>query len=400
VGSSIDGRAAIAGIGATPFTRRGGSAPRTKTELAIAAILDAVADAGLHVADIDGFAGHSGGLDPALLAQALGIPEVRFAATVTGGGGGSAGSVGLAAAAIAAGMAEVVVTVTALRQGNQRLGAAFAPGPDASADDHYAHVPTAAGDFLSTAGLVGPPQLFSMLARRHMHRYGTTREHFAEVVLSTRDNATRRPSALMRKRLTRADYFASRMITDTLCLLDCCLESDGAVAIVTTSAERAADLRRRPAYVMAAAQGGAGRWGQAIEWLGMPDGYFASSGHRPVATRLYGEAGVGPSDVDVALLYDHFSPMVLLQLEDYGLCPVGESGPFVATGAIRWPAGRIPVNPHGGHLSEAYLAGMTHLKEAVEQLRGDAVNQVDGAEVALVTGGPGPLPVSSVLLRR
>jgi acetyl-CoA acetyltransferase len=132
--------------------------------------------------------------------------------------------------------------------------------------------------------------------------------------------------------------------------------------------------------------------------MGMPDEYFTSSGHRPVAKRLYEMAGVTPADVDVALLYDHFSPMVIMQLEDYGFCGIGEGGAFVADGNIRWPQGSLPVNTHGGNLSEAYIIGMTHVKEAVEQLRGDAVNQVADAEVALVTGGPESIPVSSLLL--
>ena|SRR5437870_4457336 len=152
---------------------------------------------------------------------------------------------------------------------------------------------------------------------------------------------------------------------------------------------------------MASAHGGAGRWGPAIfKYFQAPDDMFASSGHRPVSKRMYEMAGVGPGDVDVALLYDHFSPMVLMQLEDYGFCPMGESGPFVSDGNIRFPTGSIPVNTHGGHLSEAYIIGMTHVREAVEQLRGTAVNQVPGAEVALVTGGPASLPVSGTLLRR
>jgi acetyl-CoA acetyltransferase len=153
-------------------------------------------------------------------------------------------------------------------------------------------------------------------------------------------------------------------------------------------------------YVLASAHGGAGRWGQAISWMNMPEEYFASSGHRPVARRLYEMAGVGPQDIDVALLYDHFTPMVLMQLEDYGFCKVGESGPLVASGAIRWPTGSIPVNTHGGNLSEAYIIGMTHIREAVEQLRGTAINQVEGAELALVTGGPASIPTSGLILRR
>jgi acetyl-CoA acetyltransferase len=171
--------------------------------------------------------------------------------------------------------------------------------------------------------------------------------------------------------------------------------------VIMTSAERAQDLRQPPVYIMGSANGGMGRWGPAIfNFFQAPDEYFASSGHRPVAKRMYEMAGIGPSDVDVALLYDHFSPMVLMQIEDYGFCGIGEGGAFVADGNIRWPTGSIPVNTHGGNLSEAYIIGMTHIREAVEQLRGVAVNQVDGAEIALVTGGPAALPVSGTLLRR
>jgi acetyl-CoA acetyltransferase len=239
-----------------------------------------------------------------------------------------------------------------------------------------------------------------MLARRHMAQYGTKREHLAEVAISQRANAARRETAIMREPLTMDDYLSARMIADPLCLYDYTLETDGAVAVITTSIERARDLRQPPVHVMASAHGGAGRWGQFMGWFQMPDEIFASSGHRPVAKRAYEMAGIEPADVDVALLYDHFSPMVLMQLEDYGFCPIGESGPFVAEGNIRWPDGRIPVNTHGGHLSEAYIIGMTHIREAVEQLRGVAVNQVEDAEIALTTGGPAALPVSCLILRR
>jgi acetyl-CoA acetyltransferase len=152
--------------------------------------------------------------------------------------------------------------------------------------------------------------------------------------------------------------------------------------------------------VRAATQGAPGRWGQGVTWFQMPEDYFVSSGHRTVAKRLYEMAGLGPSDIDVALIYDHFTSMVLMQLEDYGFCGIGESGPFVADGNIRWKGGSLPVNTHGGNLSDGYLVGMTHVKEAVEQLRGTGVNQVDGAEVALVTGGPASAPMSGLILRR
>jgi len=291
-----------------------------------------------------------------------------------------------------------VVSVMTLQQAASRFGASFAPRGKPGAV--YSAPPSPEGNFIQPSGLMAPGQMFAVLTMRHMHLYGTTREHLAEVAISTRANAVRRETSLMREPLTRDEYFGARMISDPLCLYDFCLECDGAVAVVTTSVERARDLRHPPVYVTASTHGGHGRWGQAITWMGMPDEYFASSGHRPIAQRLWEMGECGPADVDVALLYDHFSPMVLMQLEDYGFAPVGESGPFVAAGNIRWPDGSLPVNTHGGNLSEAYIIGMTHVKEAVEQLRGTAVNQVDGAQVALATGGPASIPTSALLLRR
>ena len=390
-------RAAIVGVGATQYYRRGESEPQLKLELVTTALTAALEDAGLTLDDVDGFASYAGGADTGLLAQWLGIPEVRFTANLTGGGGGAAGSLGLAAAAVATGMADSVVSFTAIQQGVSRFGAAFAKGGGAGT---YSAPPMNEFDFTQLSGLMAPGQMFAVLTQRHMHLYGTTRDHFAEVAITQRANAVPRETAIMRTPLTRDDYFSARMITDPLCLYDFCLECDGSVAFITVSPDRAKDLRQPPVYVMASANGGAGRWGQAITWLGMPDEYFASTGHRPVAQRAYEMAGIGPADVDVALFYDHFSPLVLMQLEDYGFCGIGESGGFVADGNIRWPNGSIPVNTHGGNLSEAYILGMTHVREAVEQLRGTAVNQVDGAEIALVTGGPASLPVSNLILHR
>ena len=397
---TLKDRAAIVGVGATPYYRRARSLPQTTSDLAIKAILAAVADAGLGIDDVDGFALYGGAfIDVSLIAQILGIPEVRFTAGLTGGGGGAAGSIGLAAAAVASGMADVVVSVLTLQQANMRFGASFAPKSSAGAGAYSAPT-TPESVFASNAGLMAPGQMFAMLVQRHMHLYGTTRDHLAEVAISTRNNAIRRETSLMRDPLTREQYFDARMISEPFCLYDYCMECDGAVAAITTTPERARDLRQPPVYVMGTGHGGAGRWGQAITWMGMPDEYFTSSGHRPSARRMYDMAGVGPADVDVALLYDHFTGMVLLQLEDYGFCGIGESGAFVADGNIRWPDGGLPVNTHGGNLSEAYIIGMTHVKEAVEQLRGTAVNQVPDAEIALVTGGPASIPVSGLLLHR
>jgi len=386
-------KVAIAGIGATTYYRRGQSRPRTITELAGEAIVAAAADAGLSVSDIDGFAYYAGNgsgyrdsADTCLLVEALGIPEIGFTATLTMGGGGSAGAIGLAGAAIVSGHARYVVTLMALQQADVRLGTVFASKP-----------PTPESSFIQPAGMVGPGHAMAIMARRHMHKYGTRREAFAEIAITHRANAMNRPTALQRKRLSLEDYFAARMIAEPLCLYDYCLETDGAVAVITTSTERARDLRQKPVHLLGAAHGGTSDWGRAFSWMNMPDDVFTSAGNRTVAKRLYEKAGIGAADIDVALLYDHFTPLVLMQLEDYGFCPPGEGGPFVESGAIRMD-GTIPVNPHGGHLSEAYLIGMTHVLEAVEQLRGTAVNQVANAQVALVTGGPAPLPVSGIIL--
>jgi acetyl-CoA acetyltransferase len=394
--TGASGQVAIAGVGATPYYRRGESYPQTITELAGQAILAACEDAGISVTQIDGFAYYSGAgagygqsMDTAEFMETLGIPEVTFSASLTSGGGGSAGSIGLARAAILAGDATYVVTVMALQQARQRLGTVFAAVP-----------PNPLNSFLQPSGLSGPGHLMSVLARRHMHLYGTRREAFAEIAISQRKNAANRPKALKRTPITLDDYFSARMIAEPLCLLDFCLETDGAVAVITTSLERARDLKQRPVPVVAAAHGGTREWGRAFAWMGMPDEMFASSGHAPVAKKLYQRAGVGPADIDVALLYDHFSAMVLMQLEDYGFCAKGEGGPFVESGAIRYEGGSIPLNTHGGQLSEAYIIGMTHVKEGVEQMRGTAINQVKDAELALVTGGPAALPVSGLILGR
>lgn len=385
---NIKNKTAIVGVGATPYYRRGQSHPQSMLEMGGKAILAAVQDAGLKVQDINGFAYYSGGFDTALLMENLGIPEVRYSAMVTSGGGGSVGSIGLAASAIVSGMADVVVAVFCMQQpADKRYGSIMSrvePTPDKA--------------FYTSAGLVGPGHFFAMLAQRHMHLYGTRREAFAEVAISTRLNAMTRPEARFRNPLTLEEYFAAPMIADPLCRYDFCLENDIAIAVVLTSAERARDLRQKPVYVMAAEQGGRREWGRAIASMNMPDEYFASSGYASIAQNLYRSAGIGAQDIDVAELYDHFSPMVLMQLEDYGFCPRGEGGAFVEDGNIRFDGGSIPVNTHGGHLSEAYAVGFTHLREAVEQIRGSAINQVPDAKIALVTGGPATLPISGLLL--
>jgi acetyl-CoA acetyltransferase len=402
---SIKDTAAIVGVGATNYWKRGQSYPETELSMACTAILSALDDAGLTIQDLDGFSVYSNSCDPAAVAATLGVPEVRWATSTTSGGGGCAGALGVAAAAIHGGMANVVVTLMTLQQLNKRLGGSAVNGMLAYAMMSEGSSPygssgiSPSAAFTANNGLLSPGHSFALIAQRHMYLYGTKREHFAEVCISQRQNAINRPTAIRRDPITLDDYFNARMISDPLCLFDYTMESDGAVAVITVSADRAKDLRQKPVYIMGSAHGGDGRWGPGLfRYFQSPDEYFASSGHRPVAKRMYEMAGITPQDVDVALLYDHFSPMVIMQLEDYGFCPIGEGGRFVEEGNIRYGTGSLPVNTHGGNLSEAYIIGMTHVREAVEQLRGTAINQVANAEIALVTGGPASLPVSGTLL--
>jgi acetyl-CoA acetyltransferase len=383
----MNDRSAIVGIGATPYYFRGESAPQSRYELLGKAIMAALDDAGLTMGDVDGLAMYAGGYEPGLLTEMLGIDELTFASTVAGQGGGSAGILDLAAMAVATGRAKTVVCIGVSQQSTVRYGVAFA-GMALSPDAVWGR----------TAGLAGPGQTFALAARRHMHLYGTRREAFGEVVIASRLAAATREGAFRRRPLSMDEYMAAPMLADPLCRLDFCLETDGAVACVVTSEERARDLRQRPVYIAASAHGGSREWGRAFFGMNMPEPVFTSAGGEPIARRLYAQAGIGPQDIDVALIYDHFSPLVIMQLEDYGFCGRGEGGPFVESGAIRLD-GTIPVNPHGGHLSEAYIIGMTHICEAVEQLRGEAVNQIPGARHALVTGGPAPIPMSGAILR-
>ncbi len=388
---SLSGKAAIVGIGTTAYGARGEFADRSLVSLISEALDEALADCGLSRTDIDGFSSYLGEPnDPSLLAPALGIPHVRYAGLVLGGGGGGCcAAVANAAAAVATGQARVVMVYKALTQpAGHRYGAAYSG----------VYSGDARSDFHRPFGLVSPGQGAAMIFRRHMHLYGTTTEHLAEIAIATREHARRNPRARMRKPMTVADHQASRMISDPFRLFDYCQENDGAAVVLVARAEDARALAKPPAFVLATAHGGDGRWSQGLTLQNAADDLYASGGHRPLARQMYEMAGIGPDSIDVALLYDHFTGLVMLQLEDYGFCGVGESGAFVASGALRWPDGRLPLNTHGGHLSEVYLLGMTHVIEGVRQMRGTSTAQVDGAKVALVTAGTSNVPSSALLL--
>jgi acetyl-CoA acetyltransferase len=396
-------KTAIVGVGATDYYVRGQSYPRTVYEMSCEAILKACDDAGISIKDVDGFAyysgasqGYTGKFESSTFMEMLGMPNVSFSATLTSGGGGCVGVVGLATAALMNEDCKYCVTVMGLQQlPNARLGTVFGKMST-----------NAENSFLQPSGLVGPGHLMSVLARRHMHLYGTTQDAFGEVAMATRANTWNRPKAIRKKELTKEDYMASPMLADPLRRLDFCLETDGAVAIITTTADRAKDCKQKPAYVHAVAHGGQREWGRAFTWYGMPDPYFAHAGHSFPASRVWNQSGLSAKDMDVALIYDHFTPMVLMQLEEYGFCEPGEGNDYVLSGKLRYDRetgkgvnGGTPVNTHGGNLNEAYIIGMTHVVEAVEQVRGTALSQVTDCEFALATGGPASLPTSSLILR-
>jgi acetyl-CoA acetyltransferase len=230
-----------------------------------------------------------------------------------------------------------------------------------------------------------------------MLEFGATSEQFARVAVTQRANAGRNERAFFRDPITVEDVLSSRLIADPLHLLDCSLETDGACAVIVTSAERARDLKQAPAYISGVAQG-MGPQHYMMSGLIYKDDPFDLP---PVyaARDVYAMAGIGPRDVDVALLYDVFSPMVLWQLEAYGFCRRGEAGPFVEEGRIDWPDGEVPVNTHGGSLSEAYVHGFNHVLEGVRQIRGTSTCQVANAAVALVAAAA-VVPTSALILRK
>ncbi|HLM95758.1 MAG TPA: hypothetical protein VK283_05540 [Acidimicrobiales bacterium] len=397
-------------MGETRYAKWGGITGTSEYQLAVEAILAAVADAGMTPDDVDGLASFAEDRnDATFVAADLGLPELRYASlSWLPGGGGACAAVANAAMAVESGAAEVVVVYRSLCQGQFRR---FGQGPgNMSArvgPPRVPHVRRATSlleahvAFTMPFGMFSPPIAYAMVLRRHMHRFGTTVEQMGHVAVTTRAHAARNPRAVMGDRpMTIEDYLASRMVSEPFRLFDCCLENDGACAVVVTTAERAADAAKVPVTVLGSAQGALQGFGHGqYSNVGMPDDDYTSSGARGVAARLWARAGVGPGDVDVAQIYDHFTGLVLLSLEDFGFCERGEGGPYAASGALAWPNGALPTNTHGGSLSEAYIHGLNHVVEGVRQMRGESTCQVQGAETCLVTSAAG-VPTSALVLGR
>ncbi|MFD9221381.1 lipid-transfer protein [Streptomyces sp. NPDC060064] len=377
---ALGGRAAIAGIGATEFSKDSG---RSELKLAVEAVHAALDDAGLSPADVDGLVTFTMDTSPEItVAQAAGIGELSFFSRIHYGGGAACATVQQAALAVAAGVAEVVVCYRAF---NERSGRRFGSGVQ-----H--REPSAEGAALGwnlPFGLLTPASWVAMAAQRYLHTYGLAPEAFGHVAVTDRRHAANNPAAYFyEKPITLADHADSRWIVEPLRLLDCCQETDGGQAIVVTSAERARDLPQPPAVIVAAAQGAARAQEQMTSFYrddltGLPE-------MGVVARQLWQTSGLAPRDMDVGIIYDHFTPFVLMQLEEFGFCKPGEAAEFVA-------ADTLPLNTHGGQLGEAYLHGMNGIAEAVRQLRGTSVNQIPGAARTLVTAGTG-VPTSGLIL--
>lgn len=372
---SLKDKYAISGIGYTDFSKNSG---KTVQRLASEACLMAVEDAGININEIDGLVSYSmnDSVMGVAVATELGIPDVQYALDYYAGGNAANLIISNAASAIEAGMANNVLCFRAM---NGRSGYRFGGGGNAA---------RAAGvtQYSAPFGLMTYGQAMAMWCRRHMIKYGTTSEQLGTVATTFRENAMRNPRAMMRKPLSMDDYMDARMIVDPFRMYDLCLETDGACAVLVTSAERAKDFGKKPVYITSAAYGGGPSQGQNGEdLLRWPD--HSHNAYPYIQEGLWEGAGLNKNDIDFAQIYDCFTYSVLMALEGLGFCAEGEGGPFVQDGNIRVD-GSLPLNTAGGLLSEGYIHGLNNVIEAVQQLRGEAgERQLENANVGLTTGG-------------
>jgi len=375
---NIKDKCAIVGIGETDYSKCSG---RSELSLVLEASQKAIKDAGLTPKDIDGMVRFV--VDPTTeeeVIASLGISELTFYDELAYTGTASGGLVAHACMAVATGMANNVLLYRAMNgRSGRRYGAGAITGRRGQGQ----------AAFMEPFGLLVPGQQLAMCARRHMYEYGTTSLQFGAIAVACRKHANMNPRAIMYGRpMSLEDHQNSRMIYDPFHLFDCCVETDGGAAIIITSAEKAKDLPHKPVYISAVTQ--------SLVPPILETGAVSETVARRSGSRLFNMAGMTPSDIDVAQIYDHFSAFVLFALEDYGFCAKGEGGPFVENGRIEI-GGALPVNTAGGHLSEAYVHSVNHIIEGVRQLRGTSTAQVNNAEAVLVDTGEG---VGAMILRR
>jgi acetyl-CoA acetyltransferase len=382
VNSVMRGTTAVVGIGETPYYKRGTSG-EPSMKLALRAIVAAAEDAGIDPADIDGFVSYgSERNDGQRMMPALGTKQIRFGALVWTHGGGIPGALGLAASAIVTGQAEVVVVYRALSEvRGRRLRV------DVAQDD------TPAQHLVN--GLDAPAQLCALRSMRLIEAEGVPVRTLRDMALVSYHHARQNPRAIGRDAvLDAATYDESRWISEPYHLFDCSRESDAGVAVIMTSVERARDLRQTPAYLLGAPMGAASGWGYREE----NHNPYWSAGFQGVADRLWADTGYGPSDVDVAQVYENMTGMGVSALIEHGFCTPADAGDFITFDNLVAPTGRLPVNTSGGNLAEGFVHGMSLVNEAVRQIRGTSPNQVPDVNLSLMTGGPGDPMVSTALL--
>lgn len=375
---------AIVGIAQTEYSKH---LEPSEAELACVAIVEACKDAGIDPSEIGALCSYTmEATEEVEVARNIGAGDITFFSQVGYGGGAGCGVVGQAAMAVATGQAEVAVAWRSRKRGS-------GPRPWSSTAVQL-KVP---GVWTRPYGMLRPVDEIAMLTRRYMHEYGAGREHLANCAIACRKHANANPAAMMySKPMTLEDYMAARWISEPLCLFDNCLETDGALACVIVSAERAKDLPNPPVYIHAFAQGIPPQHQTMVNFFN--DDPLTGPAWA-CARRLWANAEIGPEDVDVAQIYDAFTPLILLSLEGYGFCKRGEAPGFSENGNLEVGRGSLPVNTSGGGLSEAYVHGFNLINEGVKQLRGTSTSQVDDAETCLVTSGEG-VPTSAILLRR
>lgn len=383
----LGGLTAIVGLGMTDIGKVYG---RTVSDFAVDAVQKALSDCGLSPADIDGVVTSYGMSGPfADIATSLGMRDLSLNVNMSAAGATASAAIQYAASAVAAGTASHVVYVHAdapLVDPTARSGISYTSGaPGQSA-------PTGMRSVREAVGLVGPNAMYAMAARRHMDRYGTTSQQLAGVAVSQREWAAGSPIARFREPITIEDHQSSRIVCDPLHLLDCCMVSNGGIAFIVTSAERAKDLPQPPVYVLG--------WGQGHPVYSMTSGceFGLRTGAIQSGAAALRMAGVSIEDVDQAQIYDCYTFTVVITLEDYGFCAKGEGGPFAASGALG-PGGSLPTNTGGGQLSGYYLWGATPLSEAVIQGRGQGGSrQAARNNVIMVSGNGGILDYHGTLI--
>jgi acetyl-CoA acetyltransferase len=383
-------KAAIAGIGATEFSKNSG---RSELRLAIDAVTTALEDAGISPREVDGFSTYDcENTSEIELARGIGAGDLRYFARTPFGGGGAGGVVLNAALAVVSGAANVVVCYRAMNERSEyRLGQ-----PHAMADG-LASAEVALRAYHRLHGIMTVGAVMAVVTQRYLYETGTTPDDLAHLAVTSRKHASTNPNAFFYgKPITAEDYLNSRMIADPFRLFDCCQESDGAIALVVTTADRARLLRHPPALIRAAAQG-------SPKGMIMGSNYYRDDispfGEASVvAKQLYATAGLGARNIQGAIVYDHFLPTILPALEAYGFCERGEARHFIRDGNLEL-GGSLPLNTHGGHVGEAYVHGMNGLVEAVRQVRGTAVNQIPNVENMLVACAV-IAPTSGLILAR